>query len=121
MIPIDPGIMMVTERLLALLTSGGVSAQDAGWFIDVASLYVASVAVEEDIWRERGRHLDAAAVTEEVVVSNVRAVFERLPVEHFPLLHGMAEAMTTGSGDERFAFGVDLLVAGLKARAQHAG
>jgi AcrR family transcriptional regulator len=118
MIPLDPGIMMVTERLLALLKAGGVSDQDAGWYIDVGSLYVASVAVEEDIWRERSRHLDADAATEEVVVNNVRAVFERLPAEHFPLLRGMAGTMTTGSGDERFAFGVDLLVAGLKARTE---
>jgi AcrR family transcriptional regulator len=121
MIPLDPSIMMVTERWLALLKAGGVSDQDAGWFVDIASLYVASVAVEEDIWRERNRHLDDEAVSEEAVVASVRAVFERLPAEHFPLLHGMAATMTTGSGDERFAFGVDLLVGGLKARAQHAG
>jgi AcrR family transcriptional regulator len=76
-IPLDPGLLMVTERLVALLKAGGVSDQHAAWFVDVGSLYVASVAVEEDIRRERGRHQD--------------------------------------SGEERFAFGIDLLVGGLRS------
>lgn len=79
MIPVDPGLLMVTERLIALLEAGGVSDQQTAWFVHVASLYVASVAVEEDIWRARGGH-----------------------------------QAPTGSGDERFAFGVDLLIGGLK-------
>lgn len=116
MIPIEPGLLVVSERFLGLLKAGGVSDQDAAWFIDVASLYVASVAVEEDIWRERGVRQGQATVAEEEVVGNVRAVFESLPADTFPLLTSMASTMTTGSGDDRFSFGVDLLVGGLKAR-----
>ncbi|MGY2875469.1 AcrR family transcriptional regulator [Marmoricola sp. URHA0025 HA25] len=120
MIPLQPSLLMVTERLIALLKAGGVSDQHCAWFVDVAALYVASVAVEEDIWRERHRGQDrdeAASVehqTEDAVVAEVRKVFQSLPAEHFPLLSAMAETMTTGSGDDRFAFGVDLLVSGLK-------
>jgi AcrR family transcriptional regulator len=116
MIPIEPGLLVVSERFLGLLKAGGVSDQDAAWFIDVASLYVASVAVEEDIWRERGVRQGQATVAEEEVVGNVRAVFESLPADTFPLLTSMASTMTTGSGDDRFSFGVDLLVGGLRAR-----
>ena len=118
MIPVEPGLLMVSERFLALLKSGGVSDQDAGWFLDVGSLFVASVAVEEDIWRERAAGQDPATVSEEAVVGSVREVFEKLPAETFPLLSSLASTLTTGSGDERFAFGIDLLVGGLKARAQ---
>lgn len=117
MIPIEPGLLVVSERFLGLLKAGGVSDQDAAWFIDIASLYVASVAVEEDIWRERGIRQGQSPVAEEEVVANVRAVFEKLPADTFPLLTSMATTMTTGSGDDRFSFGVDLLVGGLKARA----
>ncbi|MBW8752243.1 MAG: TetR/AcrR family transcriptional regulator C-terminal domain-containing protein [Propionibacteriales bacterium] len=122
MIPLQPSLLLVTERLIALLKAGKVSDQHCAWFVDVAALYVASVAVEEDIWRERHRGQDpdeAAAVqhqTEEAVVDEVRRVFQSLPAEHFPLLSAMAESMTTGSADDRFAFGVDLLVGGLKAK-----
>jgi AcrR family transcriptional regulator len=112
MIPRDPGLLVVTERLLGLLEAGGVDDQHAAWFIDVGSLYVASVAVEEDIWRERRRGQD---VDEAVAVAEVRRVFESLAPEHFPLLSSRASTMAAGSGDDRFAFGVELLVGGLKA------
>ena len=127
MIPLQPSLLMVTERLVALLKAGNVSDQHCAWFVDVAALYVASVAVEEDIWRERHRGQDAdeaAAVehlTEDAVVAEVRQVFRSLPAEHFPLLSTMAETMTAGSGDDRFAFGVDLLVGVLKAMGRSAG
>jgi AcrR family transcriptional regulator len=121
MIPLQPSLLLVTERLIALLKAGKVSDQHCAWFVDVAALYVASVAVEEDIWRERHRGQDAdeaAAVehiSEDAVVDEVRRIFRSLPVEQFPLLSAMADSMTTGSADDRFGFGVDLLVGGLKA------
>lgn len=127
MIPLQPSLLMVTERLIALLKAGGVSDQHCAWFVDVGALYVASVAVEEDIWRERHRGQDpdeANAVehlTEDAVVADVRSVFASLPVEHFPLLSSMAATMTTGSADDRFAFGVELLVGGLKSLSRNAG
>ncbi len=114
MIPLDPGLLVLTERLVALLQAGGVADQHAAWFIDVSSLYVASVAVEEDIWRMRAGGHDPRT-SEEDVIGSVRAVLERLPAEHFPLLSAMATTMTAGTGDERFRFGVDLLVGGLEA------
>lgn len=81
MVSLDAGLLRVTDRLLALLAAGGVSDQHAAWFIDVGCLYVASVAVEEDIWRERA-------------------------------------ARPGPAGEERFAFGVELLVAGLQRLAR---
>ena len=120
MIPLEPGLLLVSERLLALLKSGGVPDQYAAWFLDVSALYIASVAVEEDIWRERHRAQDpddfaTLAEQEEAVGEEVRKVFESLPAEHFPFLTALAATMAAGTGDERFAFGVDLLVSGLKA------
>ena len=116
MIPLQPSLLLVTERLIALLKAGGVSDQQCAWFVDVSALYVASVAVEEDIWRERQRGQGAGEnLTEDAVVAEVRTVFQSLPAEHFPLLSTMADTMTSGSGDDRFRFGVDLLVGGLRA------
>jgi AcrR family transcriptional regulator len=115
MIPLEPGMLMVSERLLALLKAGDVADQHAAWFVDVGSLYVAAVAVEEDIWRERAAGQAPGKVSEAAVVGNVRAVFEQLPSEHFPLLTSLAGSLTTGSGDDRFQFGVELLIGGLKA------
>jgi hypothetical protein len=58
---------------------------------------------------------DTAGPSEDAVVGQVRSVFEQLPAEHFPLLRALAPTMTTGSADERFGFGIDLLISGLKA------
>ena len=119
MIPTTAGTLLPTERMLALLRTGGVSEQDAAWFIDIATLYVGGTVVEEDIWRARGSesHLDPEEVTEEKVVGRVRELFASLPEDHFPTIRSMAVALTTGSGEERFDFGLDLLIAGLQARA----
>jgi len=115
MIPTEEGVLAVSEKLLAILVAGGVPPQHCAWFVDVASLYVGSVAVEEDIWRERAAGQDVESVTEEAVVAAVHDVFAGLPADRFPLLTAMADTMTTGDADERFAFGVDLLVSGLVA------
>ncbi|HEX2895181.1 MAG TPA: TetR/AcrR family transcriptional regulator [Marmoricola sp.] len=114
MIPLDAGALMVSERWIALLKAGGVSDQHVAWFIDMSSLYVAAVAMEEDMWRMPGS-AEPSDQAEDAVVANVRSVFEQLPAEHFPLLRALAPTMTTGSADERFGFGVDLLIGGLKA------
>ena len=117
MIPLDPGALVVSERWIALLKAGGVADQHISWFIDMCSLFVAAVAMEEDIWRERTGGQDPDGDAEADVVGNVRSVFEQLPAEHFPLLRALAGTMTTGTADDRFRFGIELLVGGLKALA----
>lgn len=114
MIPVQPGALVAAERTLALLKAGDVPDQYAAWAVDMFSLFVASVAVEEDIWRQRADR-EAVDTTEEAVVEQVRELFLALPAEHFPLLNSLARPLTAGSGDDRFGFGVELLVAGLKA------
>lgn len=122
MIPTSAGTLVPMERMLALLRAGGVPEQDAAWFVDVATLHVASVVVEEDIWRSHGDDaaLNPEELTEEHVVGKVRELFSALPREHFPTIRSMAVALTTGSGRDRFDFGVDLLVGGLRLRAERA-
>jgi hypothetical protein len=125
MIPTEPALLEVTERLVGLLRTGEVPDQYCAWFVDVASLFVGSVAMEEDIWRERHRGQEAGAapaepVTEDEVVAEVRDIFAGLPPDRFPNLQSMAVVMTTGSGDERFAFGVDMIVSGLEALSERA-
>lgn len=120
MVPLEPGVLVSSERLLALLKAGDVSDQHAAWFVDVACLFVASVAVEEDIWRQRAQQ-GAHPVDEQAVVADVRAVFEQLPPEHFPLLSSMAATLTSGTADDRFRFGLDLLVGGLAAQGATPG
>ena len=51
----------------------------------------------------------------------VREHFASLPPERFPLLSSLADVMTAGTGEERVAFAIDVMVAGLKALARREG
>jgi len=114
MIPSLPATLIATERLLAIMRAGDVPDQYAAWFVDSAALYVAGAMVEDDMWRER------AAGTEIEVVDKVRSIFSGLPPEHFPLITSMATVLTTGDGDDRFGFGLDLLISGLQTMSERA-
>ena len=119
MIPTLPGALRTAEGVVALCRAGGVPDQLAAWACDMYALYIGSVAIEEDVWRERGKAAPPGeSYDEEVVVAALRDHFASLPQAEFPLLRSMAVTMTSGSGDERIGFAVDLLVEGLKALAE---
>jgi AcrR family transcriptional regulator len=109
MIPMSPRLLRTADRLAALLKSGGITDQAVAWFIDLLGLYVSSVAVERDVWRtrqmgEHDEHHDA-----------VHQFFRELPDSEFPVLAAIADAMAAGDADERFGFGLDVLIAGVTA------
>ena len=78
------------------------------------ALYISSVAVERDVWRNRGELSDDHDDHQEVV----HQFFRDLPHGDFPVLASMAAAMATGGPDERFEFGMDDLIAGVDALAR---
>src|SRR4051794_36230080 len=116
MIPTGLGALRTMEGLLAICDAGGITPQAAAWFCDLASAYVTAIAVEEAIWAQRvnstpaGEDPDHPAIDEQL-----RTMMEALPAAEFPLVTSMAAVMTAGDGDDRFEFGVDVLVAGLRA------
>lgn len=113
MIPMSPRILKTMDRLVGLLRVGGVPDQAAAWFLDLMALYVSSVAVERDVWRRR----DAVSGDHEEHHEMVHQIFRDLPDDEFPHLSSLAEALATGGEEERFRFGVDLLIAGVAAYA----
>ena len=46
---------------------------------------------------------------------DVHAFYVRLPPDRFPVLASIADDVTGPDGNERFEFGLDLLIAGLEA------
>jgi AcrR family transcriptional regulator len=105
-IPSGPGAMRVVERLLGILRAGGVDDQSAAWFIDVVFLYVNAASLETSIYAEAG-------VTEDDVGQSVRENFQRLDPAAYPNLTSLLGALFTGGGDERFSFGLRLMIDGL--------
>jgi AcrR family transcriptional regulator len=105
-IPSGPGAMRIVERILGILLAGGVDDQSAAWFIDVVFLYVNAASLETAIYAEAG-------VTEDDVDRSVRQNFQRLDPAEFPHLTSLFGPLFTGDGDERFSFGLRLMIDGL--------
>ena len=105
-IPTGPGAMRVVEQLLGILRAGGVDDQSAAWFVDVVFLYVNAASFETSIYVESGR-------TEEDIDEPLRERFAGLDPAEFPNLTALRAAMFTGGGDERFSFGLRLMIDGL--------
>ncbi len=116
LVPVYEGGLRTTEGLLAILLQGGVPARPAAWFCDLLGLYVAAVAYEEVLWEQR-----EDGEGEESVVRRVADAFDQLPAGRYPVLAANVAAMAAGEGDDRFEFGLDVLLGGLvTAGARHA-
>ncbi|MGN6162702.1 MAG: TetR/AcrR family transcriptional regulator [Marmoricola sp.] len=111
--PTSREALLPVEGLFAILRAGGIADQDASWFGDALALYVASVAWEEDIWKSRAR---AENLEDDQAWDHIPDVFATLDPQEFPVLTSMGESLMNGDAEERFTFGVDLLIRGLKAR-----
>jgi AcrR family transcriptional regulator len=104
--PTGPAAARVAERLLALLTAGGVDDRSIAWFVDVVFLFVNATAYETAIYVAEGsseEHFDERLLTE----------FQQLPAEEFPNFTRLLPIITKGSGEERFNFGLSLMINGL--------
>src|SRR5262249_46231941 len=91
--------------------SGGLSDRAIGLGLDQLTLYVSAEAFETGL-------LEHGGMTAEEVqryFDDVHAFYLRLPADRFPTLASVVEDITGPDGDERFEFGLDILIAGLEA------
>ena len=115
-VPIGMHALPVVEWVLAILKAGRVPDQVAAWSADILALYAGAVAYEESI--ERVTLGDDAAVAE--YHESVHAAFSSLDPQTFPTMTTLARALVTGDGDERFEFGLDMLVRGIASTVEPA-
>jgi AcrR family transcriptional regulator len=103
-IPSGPNAARVADHLIGLLRAGQVDERSIAWFVDIAGLYINAAAFESAIYLEEGREPDNAEIQE---------AFARLDPTQYPNFFSMFDLVTSGSGDERFRFGLQLLIEGL--------
>ena len=115
-IPTGENMLIVTERLLAIMRGAGVPDQVAAYAVDLLHMYAVATALEGDIYREAGKSEESFSD----ITGSIRTFIESLPVDRFPNLVAVAGPMVTGGGAERFEFGLDILVAGIAAHARPA-
>ncbi len=100
------------------MIDGGVPDKVAAWSLDILALYVAADAFEG--WLLQQRFDDGSGRNPEEVgaefVDEVHATFAAMPADRFPYLARTMGVMMTGSSDERFGFGIDMLIAGFAAQ-----
>jgi hypothetical protein len=101
--------------MIGILRAGGLPDQVIAYACDLLPLYAMAVAYEESLY---GNEVDSP---EEVsaYVESMRAYFAGLPPARFPNIVALAAALTAGDadGNERFEFGLDVLVRGLATMA----
>jgi AcrR family transcriptional regulator len=117
--PTGPNTVGVSERVLAILLAGGVPPRPAGWFLDRLVLYLAGDAYEGSLHlaRQRASGLDPAAYMAGFV-EQIRGFYASLPADRFPNIAAHWDDLTSGDGDERFEFGLEMLVNGIASYAR---
>jgi hypothetical protein len=90
--------------MLAALRSAGIPDQVAAFAGDLGSLYVAAFAHEQDV---------TPAAEPGDFAAQAGAWLKSLPREEFPNTVALADQMVAGGGDDRFEWGLDVLIRGL--------
>jgi AcrR family transcriptional regulator len=111
-VPVGPNMLRVMEWSLALLKGAGIPDRPAAYFGDIFGRYLDASVLEA---------MPAPADDDTgTSVEMVRNHFASLPADQFPNITALASEMFDASDDERFEFGLDLLLRGLAVYADDA-
>jgi AcrR family transcriptional regulator len=108
-VPTAPQTLAAAEVLTGVLRAGGLSDRVVALGFDQLVLYVSASAYEAGLYRKA----DPAEI--ERYFAGVHAFYASLPPGRYPVLTAIAPDMTGADGDERFEFGLNVLIAGLEA------
>jgi AcrR family transcriptional regulator len=108
-IPLGENALTGAERMLALVRAGGLSDRIAAQMVDLLSLYVMGIAYEDSLTAMNPTTPD----DQSRFMTEMRTYFASLPSERFPNTVALAEELTAGDREERFEFGLDVLIRGL--------
>ncbi|MFG1807447.1 TetR/AcrR family transcriptional regulator [Streptomyces sp. NPDC049040] len=115
-IPTGPNMLRIAEGLLDLMVSAGIPVQAAAWSIDRLLLYVASDAYQSALFLTHRRDGQTIAEFGAQFLGEIRDFYASLPADRFPHTSANAVTLTTGGGDQRFGYGLELLLDGLTGR-----
>ena len=114
-LPSGPTLARFSEWVYALLEPAGIPDRQIAYLADLFSLYVGAFAFEESLplASPTGEELPP-----EQIVGMLRDYLLSLPNEQFPHLHRAIDDLFAGGPDERFEFGLDLILRGLATYAK---
>lgn len=109
-IPLGPNSVRYIEWHLSLLRMGGLSERVTALAGDLVFLYIAAFAYEE--YLRTSDPADGETASHDFV-DELREYFASLPPDRFPNVVSLAVPLTEGGPDERFEFGIEVLIDGL--------
>ena len=99
-----PNYLALLEHLLALLHEGGMADHEATWASDLLLLYATAVAAEHST-----RQSSSQAADEDQILF---ATITTADANRYPHVARLGDALFSGSGMERFEWGIDLFLTG---------
>lgn len=114
-VPMGPNSLDSSERLLAILRAGGLSKKVSAFAADLLSMYTVTSGLEMG---GQGTMHGSTDAERDAYYRRIHDYFTSLPASRFPTLMSMSDALTSGDGDERFAFGIDVLLLGMVAYSE---
>ncbi|TMR88622.1 TetR/AcrR family transcriptional regulator C-terminal domain-containing protein [Nonomuraea basaltis] len=117
-VPTGENSVRVGEFVFGLLIEAGMTPREASLAMDRLSLYVVGDAYEGSLHYARMR---AAGLTDpgeyfEYFAGQIAAYYRELPLSRFPHLVKYIDELIADNGEDRFAYGLELLLDGIEAR-----
>lgn len=101
-VPVGPHMLRTMEWSLELARGAGIPERPSAYLGDILGRYIDASALEV-----------TSAPTHDF--AQVGEYFSNLPVDSFPNIRALYGVMFAGGADERFEFGLELLVRGIVA------
>ncbi len=105
--PVGPNYFALVESILELLGEGGVPDEVAAWAVDLLLASVTATAVEHGAADTTGAGSEALSI--------MAASIAIAPRETYPRIIRLGDELLSGTGAERFAWGLDVLINGILA------
>ncbi len=104
-VAVTPAMLPLGERVVRELRAAGMPDQVTAFVGDLAGLYVGAFAYELDVTPLTGR--------EKEFLDQFTAWIKSLPLDRFPNTVALADTSVAGSADDRFEWGMDVIIRGL--------
>ncbi|HUA29688.1 MAG TPA: TetR/AcrR family transcriptional regulator C-terminal domain-containing protein [Streptosporangiaceae bacterium] len=104
-VAVTPAMLPLGERIVSELRAAGMPDQVAAFVGDLGGLYVGAIAYEQDVTPLAGQ--------EKEFVDQFTGWLKSLPADRFPNTVALADTAVAGSADERFDWGMDVIIRGL--------
>lgn len=103
-IPTGDNALLILDRMLVLLTEGGLADTTAAWAVDLLYLHIAAAAAEQSTYNTK-------SAGEEAALAAADRRYASLPPDRYPMITSMREALL--SPGDRDAWGLDVLINGI--------